>query len=200
MFSLQRPENARVRNMLDSVKEAAFTYDAIGCLGRDTPQGFNRDRLTVLLGRGEAVWEKARAAVQAWDVFPEDMVSVVRLADVVAIGNVMATVCHAAGLWTVNPTRILSVVDHTSAQCSRYGFAFGTLPGHLALGEEGFTIEWDKATDEVTYTIEAVSRPRHPLLWIAYPYTRMVQARFRQLSGLQLQRRVQKNARIGAVV
>jgi len=201
MFSLRRPKNTRVRDLLDSLQTADFTYDAIGCLRRETPQGFNRDRLTVALGRGKAVWENARAVVRAWGVFPEEMVSVVRLTDDVAVGNVLAIVCRAAGLWTVNPTRILSVIDHTSGSHNRYGFAFGTLPGHIALGEESFTIDWDEATDEVTYTIESVSRPRHPLLWLAYPYARLVQARFRRLSGRQLRRRVQQaSSNIGAVV
>ena len=194
MFSLRRPEDACVRDMLDSVKEADFTYDAIGCLQRSTPPGFSRDRHTVVLGCGEVVWANAQAAMRAWAVFPEEMVSVVRLTDDLEVGNVLATVCHAAGLWTVNPTRILSVIDQTSGDRNRYGFAFGTLPGHVVLGEESFTIECDTATDEVTYTIEAVSRPRHPLLWLAYPYARMFQARFRQLSGRQVQQRVQRSS------
>lgn len=183
--------------MLHSLRDASFNYDAIGCLPRDTPQGFNRDRATIVLGQGETVWEAAVLAVRSWSVFPGAMVSVVRASDEICVGNILATVCYAAGVWTVNPTRILSVTDEVSADRNRFGFAFGTLPGHLALGEEGFTVEWNKGTGEVTYTIEAVSRPRHVLTWLAYPYTRMMQAKFRRLSGQQMRSRVENATSLG---
>lgn len=187
MLSFRRPNDGRIQAMLAAVADADFSYDAIGCVRRETPQGFNRDREMVVLGQGEEVWDRAIGAVRAWAVFPSDMVAVVRLADEIKVGNTLATVCYAAGVWTVNPTRILSVTDESAVGRNRFGFAFGTLPGHVEQGEERFLVEWDKETDQVTYTIEAVSRPRHFLTWLAYPYTRLMQAKFRRLSCLQMQ-------------
>jgi len=65
----------------------------------------------------------------------------------------------------------------------RFGFAYGTLPGHVESGEERFLIEWDRADNCVWYDILAFSRPRHILAWLGYPWVRHLQKRFRQESG-----------------
>lgn len=46
---------------------------------------------------------------------------------------------------------------------ARFGFAYGTLPGHVESGEERFQIEWHRSDDSVWYDILAFSRPNHPL-------------------------------------
>ena len=45
----------------------------------------------------------------------------------------------------------------------------------------------------MSYQIAAVSRPMHILCWLAYPYTRMIQAKFRRLSGESMQRFVSQH-------
>ncbi|MBA3389133.1 MAG: DUF1990 domain-containing protein [Actinomycetota bacterium] len=60
----------------------------------------------------------------------------------------------------------------------RFGFAYGTLPGHSEKGEELFSIEWDREEGSVHYAVFAFSRPNHPLAWLGYPFTRMLQKRF----------------------
>jgi uncharacterized protein (UPF0548 family) len=64
-----------------------------------------------------------------------------------------------------------------------FGFAYGTLPGHLESGEERFLIEWDWADNCVWYDILAFSRHRHILAWLGYPWVRYLQKRFRQESA-----------------
>jgi len=49
-----------------------------------------------------------------------------------------------------------------------------SLPGPPAR----FVVEFDPATEAVSYLIEAVSRPRHPLARLAYPFSRAMQHRF----------------------
>lgn len=43
--------------------------------------------------------------------------------------------------------------------CERYGFAYGTLAGRAEVGEERFSVEWDKADGAVWYDSYASSRP-----------------------------------------
>ena len=62
------------------------------------------------------------------------------------------------GLWWLNACRIVYVVDE-EGPVTRFGFAYGTLPGHAGAGEERFLVEWDRASGEVWYDILAFSRP-----------------------------------------
>ena len=51
------------------------------------------------------------------------------------------------GLWWLNACRIVYVVDE-AGPVTKFGFAYGTLPGHAGTGEERFLVEWDRASDE----------------------------------------------------
>ena len=70
----------------------------------------------------------------------------------------------AMGSWTVNAARIVYVVDTgelaKSSGVRQFGFAYGTLPGHMESGEERFLIE-QLADGSVWYDIVAFSRPAH---------------------------------------
>jgi uncharacterized protein (UPF0548 family) len=50
------------------------------------------------------------------------------------------------------------------------------------MGEERFSIVWDKTTDAVCYEILAFSRPKALLAKIGYPFSRVMQRRFAQAS------------------
>ena len=69
---------------------------------------------------------------------------------VVTLGTGLASI--------VAPCRIIAVVDETA----RFGFAYGTLPGHPEQGEESFiaTLAEDGL---VRFGIKAFSRPGDPL-------------------------------------
>jgi uncharacterized protein (UPF0548 family) len=68
------------------------------------------------------------------------------------------------------------VEDHGPVE--RYGFAYGTLPGHAEKGEERFTIEWDRENGAVFYNVLAFSQPAHPLARLGAPFARRLQNRF----------------------
>lgn len=61
------------------------------------------------------------------------------------------------------PTRIVAVIDEPD----RYGFAYGTLPGHPERGEELFLIE-RSSNDDVVCTIRVDARPAHQLRGFAF--------------------------------
>jgi uncharacterized protein (UPF0548 family) len=91
-------------------------------------------------------------------------------------------VAHEIGLWWLNACRIIYVVDE-SEPIRRFGFAYGTLPGHAGTGEERFLVEWDRASDAVWYDILAFSRPHRFLPHLGYPYMRRIQKLFKKQSA-----------------
>jgi phosphatidylserine/phosphatidylglycerophosphate/cardiolipin synthase-like enzyme len=52
----------------------------------------------------------------------------------------------------VNLCRVVYVIDEPDGPIARFGFAYGTLPGHAVAGEELFLATWDRATDEVRFS------------------------------------------------
>jgi uncharacterized protein (UPF0548 family) len=86
-------------------------------------------------------------------------------------------VAHHFGFWSLNACRIVYTIDDARDE-TRYGFAYGTLDEHIESGEERFTIEWHRSSDEVWYDLLAISRPQHILAQVGYPVCRMMQKRF----------------------
>ena len=77
----------------------------------------------------------------------------------------------AIGLWWLNACLIVYVVAE-SGSLSKFGFAYGTLPGHVESGEERFLIEWDLSDDGVWYNILAFSRPNRLSARLGYSFVR----------------------------
>ena len=73
---------------------------------------------------------------------------------------------------------------------TRYGFAYGTLPGHAESGEERFNVEWHEQDDAVWYDIVAFSRPQQFLARLGYPFARRLQKRFARDSAAAMRRGV----------
>jgi uncharacterized protein (UPF0548 family) len=70
------------------------------------------------------------------------------------------------------PCRVIDIVDEPG----RWGFAYGTLPGHPEEGEEAFIASIsDDGT--VVFAITAFSRPASSLMRISGPVARAVQRR-----------------------
>lgn len=93
-------------------------------------------------------------------------------------------------MWWLNSCRILYVLDE-SGPITKFGFAYGTLPGHVESGEERFLIKWDRADNSVWYDIFAFSRPNHFLARLGYPFVRRLQKRFGQDSATSMLKAVQ---------
>ena len=93
------------------------------------------------------------------------------------------------GCWWLNSCRIVYVIDEQNPVW-RFGFAYGTLPGHIEAGEERFLLEWSAADDIVWYDILAFSRPRHMLARLGYPLVRRMQKQFGRDSAAAMRRSV----------
>lgn len=183
MIALHLPVPKQVEQYLEVQAKLPHSYQPVGATAWPDPvKGFNNDRLRVELGRGAADFERAKEAIRRWRMFPDGWTQILPEAVPIQKNEVVAMYARSLGLWWRNACRIVYVVDEPS----RFGFAYGTLPGHIERGEELFQVLLD-ANDTVWYEIRAFSRPRHWLAWLGYPLTRYLQEKFRQDSAAQMQ-------------
>lgn len=166
-----------------------FTYSPVGATAHTPPAGYVVDRTRIELGAGESVFLAAKAALQRWEHFRLGWVEPWPPETPIQSGEVVAIMAWTAGLWTLNCCRIVYVVDE-SGPIKKFGFAYGTLPGHVESGEELFQIEWDQNTNSVCYDILAFSRPNHFLTRLSYPLVRHTQKRFGRDSAAAMFRAV----------
>ncbi len=174
MWHFSRPDAARVRRYLDAQRAGPLTYDAVGATnGGAPPAGFALDHNRQRLGRGEAAFARAREDVRRWRMFPAPWTAIEPADAPIAEGEVVAVHIRALGVWWLNAARVVYVIDEPR----RFGFAYGTLPGHAERGEERFLVEWLE-DDEVWYDLRAFSRPRYWAARLGRPIARALQRRF----------------------
>src|SRR5438045_912864 len=86
-----------------------------------------------------------------------------------AEGRTVAVAAPAGPLTAIAICRIVALVDEPD----RFGFAYGTLPGHPERGEEAFVVE--RAGQGVLFRIIAFSRRAELLARLGGPVTRAIQ-------------------------
>ena len=177
MLSLRKPYAESIRPFLAAQAKLPFSYAAVGATAETPPAGYAVDHTRIKLGEGEPVFHAAKAALQRWEQFNLGWVEAWSPDTPIKSGEVVAVMGRAIGLWWLNACRIVYVVDD-SGPISKFGFAYGTLPGHVESGEERFLIEWNRADNGVWYDILAFSRPNHFLTRLGYPFVRRTQKRF----------------------
>ena len=89
-----------------------------------------------------------------------------------AAGVDVIAVARVGPIHALAPCRIAYVHDEPD----RFGFAYGTLPGHPERGEEAFIVERD-AQDLATFSIIAFSRPADLAARLGRPVARAIQQR-----------------------
>ncbi len=177
MFSLRKPSAETLRRFLAAQRQLPLTYQAVGTTSGTPPAGYVVDHTRIKLGQGESVFRSAVAALQRWEQFRLGWVESWPSDTPIQSGEVVAVMGRAVGVWWLNACRIVYTLDETGP-LSRYGFAYGTLPGHVESGEERFLIEWDHSDDRVWYDIVAFSRPNRFPARLGYPVVRRLQKRF----------------------
>lgn len=189
MLSLRKPSADALRDFLAAQRELPFTYGAVGATAGTPPAGYVVDRTRIRLGEGETVFRSAIAALQRWQQFNLGWVQAWPADTPIQEGEVVAVMGRAVGVWWLNACRVVYTVDETGPNF-RFGFAYGTLPGHVESGEERFLVEWDRDDDAVWYDILAFSRPHHVLTRLGYPVVRRLQKRFGRDSATAMLRAV----------
>lgn len=191
---LRKPSHDALRRFLAAQTPLPFTYDAVGATATTPPPGYVVDRTRIKLGEGEAVFRAAVAALRRWAQFGLGWVEAWPPDAPIRAGEVVAVMGRAVGHWWVNACRIVYVEDE-AGPLTVFGFAYGTLPGHVERGEERFRVEWDQGDDGVWYDILAFSRPRHVLTRLGYPVVRRLQKRFGRDSAAAMLRAVTSERR-----
>jgi uncharacterized protein (UPF0548 family) len=188
MLCFRKPSPESLRHFLASQSERPFTYAAVGATAAKPPDGFIVDHTRVKLGDGEEVFQTATAALRRWQQFQLGWVEPWPGDTPLVSGRVVAILGRAIGLWWLNACRIVYIIDETGPVC-RFGFAYGTLPGHMESGEERFLIE-QLPDGSIWYDILAFSRPNHFLARLGKLAVRRAQKRFARDSAAAMQRAV----------
>ena len=198
MLSLYKPSVASLRRFVAEQKALDFSYPAVGATANTPPAGYVVDHTRIELGAGEDVFDAAKLAFRRWEHFRLGWVEAWSPETPIQSGEVVAIMGWAIGFWWLNSCRIVYVVDE-SGPISKFGFAYGTLPGHVESGEERFLIEWDRTSDSVWYDIIAFSRPNHFLTRLGYPLVRRIQKQFGRDSAAAMFRAVNAASRMSEI-
>lgn len=176
MLTFSKPSDAQALDFIAQERELPFSYPEVGqTRGESSVSGYNNDYNVQPLGQGDAVWEAAKEAIRQWRMFPGDWAYVTPRPLPIRSGEVVAMAACVMGIWWLNSCRIVYVID----TAERFGFAYGTLPGHVERGEELFMVE-KTADGQVQYVLKAFSTPRHWMARLGYPLARAYQKKFVQ--------------------
>jgi uncharacterized protein (UPF0548 family) len=132
-----------------------LTYPQVGATrDGDLPDGYRQVKARARVGRGERVYA---AAVHALGCFDMQRAAGLRVRTEAAMATEGTRVDFGFGLGPLRmwaPVRVVWLVNEPL----RYGYGYGTLPGHPESGEEAFlvTLEPDET---VTLEVRAFSRP-----------------------------------------
>lgn len=178
MFLLSKPTRELVSQFISAQHALPFSYSEVGATQDGAVSGYTVDHNRIQLGHGEETYQRAISALRSWKQFDLGWVSIVPSDTPVEVGRTVAVQAKKFGFWSLSACRVVYVIDEREP-VTKFGFAYGTLPDHVECGEERFTIEWHKTTDNsVWYDIYAFSHPQHPMVKLGRPIARRLQKRF----------------------
>jgi uncharacterized protein (UPF0548 family) len=178
MFLFSKPSEAAVRRFISSQEDLPFSYREVGASRESmAPSGYVVDRYRVKLGEGPEVYARAVEALRRWRQFDLGWVRILPSGAPIKAGTMVGVLARHYGFWSLNTARVVYLIEEVG-DVERFGFGYGTLPGHAERGEERFGVEWNREYGSVYYDVFAFSRPKHPLAWLGYPFARVLQRRF----------------------
>lgn len=176
MFFFSKPGRNKIQNILIEASVSAFTYNEVGSTFSEdnVPDGYSVNRYRRLLGLGKRIFDNATKAVSCCAMYnlPLTELHLIRDSDKPEQGSVMAVVARHYRLWTVNPVRIVYKGERYDNEDQLYCLAVGTLAGHVARGEERFTIRFTPE-NQVYYEHFSFNTPSKYLLKLVYPMMRL---------------------------
>jgi uncharacterized protein (UPF0548 family) len=117
-----------------------------------------------MVGQGEEVFTRAKEGLRTWRAHNVLGPRVSPHVAAPAVGDTVLVTLGTSLVAIAAPCRIVAVID----EAHRFGFAYGTLPGHPERGEEAFVVTMDKSRF-VRFEITAYSRPSGALTRLAGP-------------------------------
>lgn len=171
--SLSYPSKEKVQVFLKDQSTKSFNYQAILGTKKEGIVGYDNDHNFIEIGKLQKNWDQAKAALNEWRQFPVPWTKIESSSEKIKEGLTVGVYFKIFGLWWINSARVVYTIDEPN----KFGYAYGTLPGHLESGEECFWIERDD-NGMISYHIRAFSKPDHFLVRLAYPIARMFQKKF----------------------
>jgi uncharacterized protein (UPF0548 family) len=160
--SLGPPSTAELQALLAELVDEPLSYgDLAGC---------DEDRYSCALAGDFA---DARQALRDWRPFHQPWLRL-EVSGPPEPGRLVAVSANAYGFWWTNVCRVTEVIDESD----HFSFTYGTLAHHVESGRETFRVCRSAESAQTRFEIEATSRPRHPLVRLAYPLARHTQRRF----------------------
>jgi uncharacterized protein (UPF0548 family) len=175
---LRRPSDAEIGRRLGEQERLDFSYREVGATRSGAAAGYPINHHRDPIGLGEQVFRRGVEAVRRWAMYDLAWTTLCWPHRRIEPGVTVAVLVHHFGFWSLNPCRIVYLLDEETDDRVRFGFAFGTLPGHSEAGEERFTVEWRRDDDSVWFEILTFARARHPLVRLGSPLLPGVQFRF----------------------
>lgn len=165
-----------------------LTYPEIGATRREPlPPGYRHLHYRTSLGRASFV--DAAEAVLTFAMHRAAGVGIEASGARVAVGLEVASVVGVGPLKLREPCRVVWVDD----EADRAGFGYGTLPGHIARGEESFVVT--RAADGVVwFSVTAFSRPAGWPMALAGPLGPVLQRAYAANLARGLRRRLRDPA------
>lgn len=177
VITLGNPAPGRLDDALAEAARHDVTYHHVGSTLDPASACHTR---TIELGRN--TFDVGVEGLKAWvchrgigaDVHPEGAP--------IAVGTNVLVVLRVGPVRLLVPDRIVAVLNEPN----RFGFAYGTLPGHPERGEEAFLLE-RHPDGRTTATIRVAARGDWPIARLAAPIVRLLQraALNRYLTALQ---------------
>lgn len=134
-----------------------------------------RQEVRLSIGSGENTFDAAREALRAWHPQKSLGASIVPPESRPDLGETVVLELGIGRARLVVPNRIVAVVDEPD----RYGYAYGTLPGHPERGEELFLIE-RMADDQVVFTIRVDAKAADQLRMLTFAIRPLQRAALRR--------------------
>ena len=176
MFLFKRPDQELILRTADRHRHTELAYAHAGWTREyRCPDRFTTNRSSAVIGQGESVFQRAKAAICEYQMLQLGWIQTVGPQEPVARDSVVCTLARHWGVYTLNVARIVYVDDSLP---DRFGFAYGTTQEYPLAGEERFTVSINGTTGEVTYEIFSFSRPLSLLVWLVLPSLRRAQRRF----------------------
>jgi uncharacterized protein (UPF0548 family) len=186
MFFLRRPSRDTIERFLADSQHLPMSYGPAGLV--QSAECRSLDEASAVIGHGRDDFERAKAALMAWQQFDLGWVELWPPRSPTTVGAVVAVLIKHLGFWSLNGCRVAYHADVNGS--SAFGYAYGTLPNHAESGEELFEVFIDPRSDDVIYRIRATSKPQAMLAWIGQPIVRALQARFRRDSAAAMKQAI----------
>jgi uncharacterized protein (UPF0548 family) len=154
-----------------ALRDLPFTYSERGWTAwSEPPPGYRAAQRSTVLGHGREVFDRAAAALTAWQMHRRAGVDVVATDRTAIVGARVLLRIGVGRLMVSAPCQVVYTVNEDR----RRGFAYGTLTGHPECGEESFVV--GLGDDEVVvFAIRSFSRPASLTARLGGPLTRGTQ-------------------------